>query len=79
MTRSRKPGRCPKCNHKIETLVGAPSFAVGHVCDRHRCSRCSWWNDDNIRPEGLLENPPCVHCGAPILDGEGHDEGCSYE
>ena len=36
------------------------------------------WVHDGL----LVEAPepvPCVHCGAPILDGKGHDEGCSYE
>lgn len=35
---------------------------------------------DFLRREGLLENPPCIHCGAPIdPDNRGHEEGCSYE
>ena len=34
---------------------------------------------DFLRREGLLEEPPCIHCGAPIdLDGRGHEDGCSY-
>ena len=36
-------------------------------------------HNDFLRREGIAENPPCTHCGAPIdLDGLGHDEGCSY-
>lgn len=35
---------------------------------------------DSLRREGLLEDPPCIACGAPIgPDNKGHDDGCFYE